>query len=61
MGTVFSRSAYFHAVLINACNFLVECSCVGTDVHFRPRGSFSTNFCPMFIAFLQLEIQSVID
>ena len=23
--------AYFHGVLINACNFLVACSCVGTD------------------------------
>ena len=30
-------------------------------VYVRPRGSFSANFCPMFIAFLQPEIQSAID
>ena len=30
-------------------------------VYFRPRGSFSANFCPMFIAFLQPGVQSAID
>ena len=30
-------------------------------VYFRPRGSFSANFCSIFIAFLQPEIQSAID
>ena len=30
-------------------------------IYFRPRGSFSANFCPMFIAFPQLKIQSAID
>ena len=29
--------------------------------YFRPRGSFSANFCPLFTAFLQPEIQSAID
>ena len=27
----------------------------------RPRGSFSANFCPIFIAFLQADVQSTID
>ena len=53
--------AYFHRMLINACNFLVMCSCVGTLIYFRPRGS-SANFCSMIIAFfLEPEIQSAID
>ena len=30
-------------------------------IYFRPRVSFSANFCPMFIAFLHPEIQSAID
>ena len=30
-------------------------------VYFRPRGSFSANFCPIIIAFLQTEVQSAID
>ena len=28
---LFSRGAYFYGVVINACNFLVGCSCVGTN------------------------------
>ena len=53
--------AYSHRVLIKACNFLVACSCVGNQlavIYLRPRCS---NFCPVFIAFLQSEIQSAID
>ena len=30
-GYLFSRGAYFCGVLINPCNFLVACSCVGMD------------------------------
>ena len=30
-GLLFSRATYFHGVLINASNFLVVCSCVGTN------------------------------
>ena len=63
-GCLFSRGAYFHGVLINTCNFLVACSYVGTDlavIYFSPRGSFTAIFCPIFIAFLQPEIQSAID
>ena len=29
MGAYFQRGAYFHAVLINTCNFMVAHSCVG--------------------------------
>ena len=35
-------------------------SCVGT-IYFRPRSSFSADFCPMFIAFLQPEMQLAIN
>ena len=54
-GCLFLRGAYFHGVLILACNFLVVGSCVEriSSAYFRPRGSFSANFCPLFIAFLQ--------
>ena len=56
--------AYFHGVLINACNF-----CSGVQlcrnglavIYFRPRGSFSANFSPLFVAFLQPETQSAIN
>ena len=48
-GYLFSKSAYFHRVLINACHFLVVCSCVGTDFYFRPRSSFF--FCPNIYSF----------
>ena len=30
-GCLFLRGACFHGVLINTCNFLVACSCVGVD------------------------------
>ena len=31
-GCLFSGGVYFQGVLINACNFLVACSCVGTII-----------------------------
>ena len=64
-GCLFSKGAYFHGVLINTCNFLVSLIVVVWEqiscVYFKPRGSFSATFCPLFIAFLQPEIQSAID
>ena len=64
-GCLFSRGAYFHGVLMNACNFLVARNLIVWEriscAYFRPRGSFSANFCPIFTAFLQPEIQSAID
>ena len=50
-GCLFSSGAYFHGVLINTCNFLAACSCVGrlAVIYFMPRCSFSA-LCPVFIA-----------
>ena len=56
MGVYFLRGAYFHGVVINACNFLIVCAVVWERIScaiFRPSGSFPANFCPMFIAVLE--------
>ena len=56
--------AQFHGVLISACNFLVARIVVWERIsclYSRSRGSLSANFCTMFIAFLQPEIQSAIN
>ena len=41
--------------MINTCNFLAACSCVGrlAVIYFMPRCSFSA-LCPVFIAFLEV-------
>ena len=57
-GCLFLRGAYFHGVLINGCNFLAVYSCVDRLAVIY-LGTF--NFCSMFIAYLQPEIQSAID
>ena len=51
---------YIHEVLINTCNILVvysfnEKGLAGT--YFRPRAFLPTNSCPMFVAFIEPEIQ----
>ena len=50
-GVLIFKVCLFSWVLIDTCNFLVASSCV--------RGSFSDNFCPMFIA--TRSIQQSID
>ena len=54
-GCLFLKGAYFHGVLISACNILVARGCVGDGIALHILG-LEVHFCPTFIAFLQPEL-----
>ena len=60
-GCLFSRGAWGANKCIEFSGSVQLCGNRLAVTYFSPRVSFSAIFCPMFIAFLQPEIQSTID
>ena len=53
--------AYNHGVLINTSISVQLCGNGLVGIYYRPRDSFSADFCLMLVAFLEPEIQSAIN